>query len=102
MRVRHTPTRFLAAHVIADLNTLWRAARSWWLRYYHVKGAMHVHRNSVVLRSRPWHYKWRPNVADHWVARYTAGLYTLVPGGQAMMPSFMDDVPTSARGMLLR
>eukprot|EP00884_Botryococcus_braunii_P010106 jgi/Botrbrau1/19097/Bobra.0077s0011.1 len=79
----------------ADPVPLMPPSYSWWLRYYHVKGAMHVHRNSVVLRSRPWHYKWRPNVADHWVARYTAGLYTLVPGGHAMMPSFTDDIPTN-------
>jgi hypothetical protein len=57
---------------------------------------MHVNRNTVVLRSRPWHYAWRPNVNDHWVARYTHGLYTIVPGGTAMMPKFEDDDTTAS------
>ena len=40
----------------------------------------------IKLRSRPWHFKLRPNVADHLVARYNAGIYLHMPGGLEAMP----------------
>ena len=40
----------------------------------------------IKLRSRPWHFKLRPNVADHLVARYNAGIYMHMPGGLEEMP----------------
>ena len=40
----------------------------------------------IKLRSRPWHFKLRPNVADHLVARYNAGIYLHMPGGLEEMP----------------
>ena len=40
----------------------------------------------IKLRSRPWHFKLRPNVADHLVARYNAGIYLHMPGGLESMP----------------
>ena len=40
----------------------------------------------IKLRSRPWHFKLRPNVADHLVARYNAGIYMHMPGGIEEMP----------------
>ena len=40
----------------------------------------------IKLRSRPWHFKLRPNVADHLVARYNAGIFLHMPGGVEQMP----------------
>ena len=40
----------------------------------------------IKLRSRPWHFKLRPNVADHLVARYNAGIFLHMPGGLEEMP----------------
>ena len=55
-------------------------------RYHHVNGAIHIKGGKIKLRSRPWHFKLRPNVADHLVARYNAGIYLHMPGGLEEMP----------------
>ena len=55
-------------------------------RYHHVNGAIHILGGKIKLRSRPWHFKLRPNVADHLVARYNAGIYMHMPGGLEEMP----------------
>ena len=57
-----------------------------WCRYHHVNGAIHIMGGKIKLRSRPWHFKLRPNVADHLVARYNAGIYLHMPGGLEEMP----------------
>ena len=57
-----------------------------WCRYHHVNGAIHILGGKIKLRSRPWHFKLRPNVADHLVARYNAGIYLHMPGGLEQMP----------------
>ncbi|KAL3130729.1 hypothetical protein ABBQ38_000076 [Trebouxia sp. C0009 RCD-2024] len=54
--------------------------------YHHVNGAIHIMGGKIKLRSRPWHFKLRPNVADHLVARYNAGIYLHMPGGLEAMP----------------
>ena len=51
-----------------------------------MNGAIHINRNKIKLRSRPWHFKLRPNVADHLVARYNAGIFLHMPGGLEEMP----------------
>ena len=55
-------------------------------RYHHVGGAIHILRNKIKLRHRSWIFKLRPNVADHLVARYNAGIYMHMPGGLEEMP----------------
>jgi hypothetical protein len=64
---------------------------SWWLRCFHVDPAMHVNRTAVLLRTPPWHYAFRPNVADHWVVRYSTGLYEILPCQPEIMPKFEHD-----------
>ncbi|KAK9818137.1 hypothetical protein WJX72_007701 [[Myrmecia] bisecta] len=57
-------------------------------RYHHVKGAIHVRKSNLYLRSRPWHVKYRPNVADHLLVRYNLTVHSVLPGGdQADLPS---------------
>lgn len=51
-----------------------------------MNGAIHIMGGKIKLRSRPWHFKLRPNVADHLVARYNAGIYLHMPGGLEQMP----------------
>ena len=34
---------------------------------------MHILKDQIHLRHRPWHFKLRFNIADHTVARYNAG-----------------------------
>ena len=34
---------------------------------------MHILKDQIHLRHRPWHFKLRFNLADHTVARYNAG-----------------------------
>jgi len=55
-------------------------------RYHHVNGAIHISNGKIKLKSRPWHFKLRPNVADHLVARYNAGIFLHMPGGVEEMP----------------
>ncbi|DBA83613.1 hypothetical protein WJX77_012231 [Trebouxia sp. C0004] len=54
--------------------------------YHHVNGAIHIMNGKVKLKSRPWHFKLHPNVADHLVARYNAGIFLHMPGGVEEMP----------------
>ncbi|KAL0041862.1 hypothetical protein WJX79_007144 [Trebouxia sp. C0005] len=54
--------------------------------YHHVNGAIHIMNGKIKLKSRPWHFKLRPNVADHLVARYNAGIFLHMPGGVEEMP----------------
>ncbi|KAK9818390.1 hypothetical protein WJX72_011847 [[Myrmecia] bisecta] len=57
-------------------------------RYHHVKGAIHVLKRNLFLRSRPWYVKYRPNVADHLLVRYNLTVHSVLPGGdQADLPS---------------
>ena len=51
-----------------------------------MNGAIHIRGGKIKLRSRPWHFKLRPNVADHLVARYNAGIFLHMPGGLEAMP----------------
>ncbi len=51
-----------------------------------MNGAIHILGGKIKLRSRPWHFKLRPNVADHLVARYNAGIFLHMPGGVEEMP----------------
>ena len=51
-----------------------------------MNGAIHIMGGKIKLRSRPWHFKLRPNVADHLVARYNAGIFLHMPGGLEEMP----------------
>ena len=55
-------------------------------RYHHVSGAIHIQHGKIKLKSRPWHHKLHPNVADHMVTRYNAGIYFHMPGGLDEMP----------------
>ena len=41
--------------------------------YKHVDNCMHILKDQIHLRHRPWHFKLRFNIADHMVARYNAG-----------------------------
>ena len=41
--------------------------------YKHVDNCMHILKDQIHLRHRPWHFKLRFNIADHTVARYNAG-----------------------------
>ncbi|KAL0043790.1 hypothetical protein WJX82_000576 [Trebouxia sp. C0006] len=54
--------------------------------YHHVNGAIHIRNGKIKLKSRPWHFKLHPNVADHLVARYNAGIFLHMPGGVEEMP----------------
>ena len=40
---------------------------------------MHILKDQIHLRHRPWHFKLRFNIADHMVARYNAGEPTAFP-----------------------
>ena len=40
---------------------------------------MHILKDQIHLRHRPWHFKVRFNIADHMVARYNAGEPTAFP-----------------------
>lgn len=35
----------------------------------------------VKLRSRPWHYKWRPSLQHHGMAKYNLSMWEQLPGG---------------------
>ncbi|KAK9842880.1 hypothetical protein WJX74_003838 [Apatococcus lobatus] len=52
------------------------------LRYHHVGGTVHVSKAGMMFKSRAWHVKLRPNVADHLLIRYSRGIYQVVPGSR--------------------
>ena len=45
-----------------------------------MSGAIHLENGHIKLKSRPWLHKLRPNVADHMITRYNAGIYFQMPG----------------------
>ena len=50
-------------------------------RYKHVPGVIHIRRDDLLLRSRPWHTMLRSNVSDHGMRKYCLGVYKHMPGG---------------------
>ena len=45
----------------------------------------------VKLRSRSWHRKYRANIADHAMSRYSSQVFSLLPDALAAVP-FLEDV----------
>ena len=54
--------------------------------YKHVDNCMHILKDQIHLRHRPWHFKLRFNIADHMVARYNAGEPTVSSCHQQAQP----------------
>ncbi|BDA46012.1 probable lipase at C-terminar half [Coccomyxa sp. Obi] len=59
-------------------------------RYDHVGCSIHVKHTGLTLKARPWHAAWRPVVGHHFLNKYTAGVYSLLPGGLEALPRFDD------------
>ncbi|CAK0771966.1 hypothetical protein CVIRNUC_003915 [Coccomyxa viridis] len=59
-------------------------------RYDHVGCSLHVKKCGIELHARPWHWGWRPVLGDHFLGKYTAGVYSHIPGGLAALPKFDD------------
>ena len=40
-----------------------------------MEGTVHTSKGGMQLKGRAWHFNLRPNVADHYMIRYTSGIY---------------------------
>ncbi len=59
-----------------------------WHRYKHVPGVIHIRRDDLLLRHRPWHTMLRSTVSDHGMRKYSMGIYKHMPGGLEAHVSF--------------
>ncbi|KAA6428011.1 MAG: alpha beta-hydrolase [Trebouxia sp. A1-2] len=51
------------------------------LMYKHVPGVIHIRRDDLLLKHRPWHTMLRSSVTDHGMRKYSMGIYKHMPGG---------------------
>ena len=65
-------------------------------RYKHVPGVIHIKRDSLVLKHRPWHTMLRSSVTDHSMRKYSTGVYKHMPGGLEAYLSFFTAAPVAA------
>jgi hypothetical protein len=59
-----------------------------WHRYKHVPGVIHIRRDDLLLKHRPWHTMLRSSVTDHGMRKYSMGIYKHMPGGLEAHVSF--------------
>ena len=64
-------------------------------RYKHVPGVIHIKRDSLVLKHRPWHTMLRSSVTDHSMRKYSTGVYKHMPGGLEAHLSFFSAAPVA-------
>ena len=64
-------------------------------RYKHVPGVIHIKRDDLVLKHRPWHTMLRSCVSDHSMMKYSKGIYKHMPGGLESLPSFFAPKPVA-------
>ena len=62
-------------------------------RYKHVPGVIHIKRDDLLLKHRPWHTMLRSTVSDHGMMKYSKGIYRHMPGGLESLPSFFAPKP---------
>ena len=62
-------------------------------RYKHVPGVIHIRRDDLLLKHRPWHTMLRSTVSDHGMMKYSKGIYRHMPGGLESLPSFFAPKP---------
>ena len=65
------------------------------LRYKHVPGVIHIKRDDLLLKHRPWHSMLRSCVSDHGMMKYSRGIYKHMPGGLDSLPHFFAPKPVS-------
>lgn len=63
------------------------------LMYKHVPGVIHIRRDDLLLKHRPWHTMLRSTVSDHGMMKYSKGIYRHMPGGLESLPSFFAPKP---------
>ncbi|KAL0031927.1 hypothetical protein WJX79_006284 [Trebouxia sp. C0005] len=63
------------------------------LMYKHVPGVIHIKRDDLLLKHRPWHTMLRSTVSDHGMMKYSKGVYRHMPGGLESLPSFFAPKP---------
>ena len=51
-------------------------------------GVIHIRRDDLLLRHRPWHTMLRSSVTDHGMRKYSMGSYKHMPGGLEAHVSF--------------
>lgn len=64
-------------------------------RYKHVPGVIHIKRDDLLLKHRPWHTMLRSSVGDHSMMKYSSGIYKHMPGGLESLPSFFHPKPVT-------
>lgn len=64
-------------------------------RYKHVPGVIHIKRDDLLLKHRPWHTMLRSSVGDHSMVKYSSGIYKHMPGGLESLPSFFAPKPVT-------
>lgn len=62
-------------------------------RYKHVPGVIHIKRDDLLLKHRPWHTMLRSTVSDHGMLKYSKGVFRHMPGGLESLPSFFAPKP---------
>ena len=64
-------------------------------RYKHVPGVIHIKRDDLLLKHRPWHTMLRSTVSDHGMMKYSRGIYKHMPGGLDSLPAFFAPKPVA-------
>ncbi len=58
-------------------------------------GVIHIKRDDLLLKHRPWHTMLRSTVSDHGMMKYSKGVYRHMPGGLESLPSFFAPKPVT-------
>ena len=58
-------------------------------------GVIHIKRDDLLLKHRPWHTMLRSCVSDHGMMKYSKGIYKHMPGGLDSLPSFFAPKPVA-------
>ena len=58
-------------------------------------GVIHIKRDDLLLKHRPWHTMLRSSVGDHSMMKYSSGIYKHMPGGLESLPSFFAPKPVT-------
>ena len=56
---------------------------------------IHIKRDDLLLKHRPWHTMLRSCVGDHSMMKYSSGIYKHMPGGLESLPSFFAPKPVT-------
>ena len=56
-------------------------------------GVIHIKRDDLLLKHRPWHTMLRSTVSDHGMLKYSKGVFRHMPGGLESLPSFFAPKP---------